>query len=48
MDLILEYLAKGKFDESFVLVNSLKYKMSVLDFQNVSCWFIKQLKHTHE
>ncbi|MDT2814974.1 hypothetical protein P7H60_04345 [Vagococcus carniphilus] len=45
MDLILDYLAKGKFDESFALVNSLKYKMSVLDFQNVSYWFIKQLKH---
>ncbi|MGY3747585.1 hypothetical protein ACWN8P_10005 [Vagococcus salmoninarum] len=44
MDLLLEYIADDRISEAVLLVNSLKYKMSVYDFQNVSHWFLNLLK----
>ncbi len=44
MDLLLEYIADDRISEAVLLVNSLKYKMSMYDFQNVSHWFLNLLK----
>lgn len=43
-DLILEYVQKQQFQEAFLLVNSLKYRMSVYDFKTISKWFTDLLK----
>lgn len=42
--LILQYIEQKKFHEAFLLVNSLKYKLSLYDFKTVSKWFVDLLK----
>ena len=44
MDLILDHLKNRKIQEAFQLVNSLKYKTSYYEFEQISSWFIKLLK----
>ena len=44
MDLLLEYITDDRISEAVLLVNSLKYQMSMYDFQNVSHWFLNLLK----
>lgn len=42
-ELLLDYLKDADYQQAFLLVNSLKYKLSVMDFNIVSEWFIKHL-----
>lgn len=44
MDVILEYIEEHRIAEAVALVNSLKYKLSAYEFQNVSQWFMNLLK----
>ena len=44
MDLVLEYINDKRFNEAFLLINELKFKMSYYDFQQVTDWFIKLLR----
>lgn len=46
--LILNCIEEKKFHEAFLLVNSLKYKLSVYDFKTVSKWFIDLLKELNQ
>ncbi|MGC6767627.1 hypothetical protein [Enterococcus sp. LJL51] len=43
-DLILQYLESKRFHDAFLIVDSLKYKLSTYDFNTVSSWFIEYLK----
>ncbi|MEI5995416.1 hypothetical protein [Candidatus Enterococcus mansonii] len=40
---ILDYIESEQYEQAFLLVNSLKYKLSVYDFDNASIWFIRCL-----
>lgn len=44
MDLIVEYVASDRIQEAFLQVNTLKYKLSLYEFEQVSKWFIQLLK----
>ncbi|MHC5229495.1 hypothetical protein ACYSNW_14620 [Enterococcus sp. LJL99] len=46
--MILTYLEAEKFEQAFLLVNSLKYKLSVYDFNCASKWFIDLLKNIQQ
>lgn len=43
-DLVLDYLNEGRINEAFLLINSLKYKMSYYDFEQTSSWFCQLLR----
>ncbi|MGX4685356.1 hypothetical protein JNUCC83_00400 [Vagococcus sp. JNUCC 83] len=47
MDLVLEHVDNHQYHEAFLLVNALKFKMSLYDFQQVTDWFIKLLRERH-
>ncbi len=42
--LLNELLANGEYQQAFLLVNSLKFKMSLYEFNIVADWFIGYLK----
>lgn len=44
MDLVLEHVNNHQYHEAFLLINALKFKMSLYDFQQVTDWFIKLLR----
>lgn len=46
--LLKEYLEAGDYQQAFLLVNSLKYKMSFYEFNIVADWFIRYLKELSE
>ncbi|GCF92817.1 hypothetical protein NRIC_07080 [Enterococcus florum] len=43
IDLIMNHMALSQYEEAFLLVNALKYQLSVYDFEQVSGWFISLL-----
>lgn len=47
-ELLKEYLESGDYQQAFLLVNSLKFKMSVYEFNIVADWFITYLKRLPE
>lgn len=46
--LLNKHLEAGEYQQAFLLVNSLKYKMSVYEFNAVADWFIATLKKLPE
>lgn len=46
--MILTYLEAEEFEQAFLLGNSLKYKLSVYDFNCASKWFIDLLKNIQQ
>ncbi|WP_314063379.1 hypothetical protein [uncultured Vagococcus sp.] len=47
-ELLNKHLETGEYQQAFLLVNSLKYKMSVYEFNAVADWFIDRLKKLPE
>ncbi|KPG70358.1 hypothetical protein [Enterococcus sp. RIT-PI-f] len=43
-EIITNYMMERQYEKAFHVVNSLKYKFSVYDFEVVSDWFISTLK----